>query len=276
MYSRKPIIAVLVALFAAAPLYAEPADNPDLYKAYFLEHACRDFAGARKLYQSAMRDSSALNKRAAKAGADRCRDHLAAENFATLMPPDAMAYFELSRPGEILEKLCAMLGLTTNDMQEILSKRPSADGKAPFHVPNQVAISPSVFEYLRGFGGAGVAVTNFDPEGDGKPSGVMVIHHGDVTLLKGLLETAFQFAPTAEKIAGLPTFGFECPEMGTLLGVLTECLLIVGTGRDLVEGVVARLSGDAPSLASREDLKDVMAQRAGATLFTYVDIQRAL
>src|SRR5262245_33909371 len=101
MNSRKSIVAAFAVLFAAIPLYAEPlndkrpsraesADNPDLYKAYFLEHACRDFAGARKLYQAAA-TGDALTQRAAKAGANRCRDHLAAQNFATLMPPEALA-----------------------------------------------------------------------------------------------------------------------------------------------------------------------------------------
>jgi len=276
MFSRRPAITLLILSILASPLLAVPPNNPDLFKAYFLEHESRDFAAARKLYQSALRSGSPEDKRAARAGADRCRDQLAAQNFATLMPPDATMYFELSRPGEIIEKLCGMLGLTTDDMQAILAQRPSAEAKSPFHIPSQVAISPSLFEYFRGFGGAGVALTSFDPEQGAPPTGVMVIHHGDVALMKGLLETAFQFAPTGEKIGDLPTFSFECPEMGKVSGVLTECLLVVGTGRELVEGAVARLTGDAPSLASRDDLKDVMNQRAGATLFAFADLQRVL
>ncbi|MEK6642615.1 MAG: hypothetical protein AABZ08_01800 [Planctomycetota bacterium] len=280
MFTRRPIAVVLilgiVASCLAGPAWAEtPA--AELYKAYFLERETRDYAAARKLYQSALRQDLAVEaKRSAKAGADRCRDHLAAQNFATLMPPDAVVYADISRPGEILEKLCGMLGLTTEDMQGILAQRPSAEAKGPINVPSQVAISPSVFEYLRAFGGAGIALTSFDPEGGKAPTGVMVIHHGDVALLKGLLETAFQFAPTAEKISDMPTFGSELPEVGKVCGVLTECLLIVGTGRDMVEGVVSRLAGDAPSLASRDDLQELMKQRTGATLFAFCDIQGVL
>ncbi|MBI5763751.1 MAG: hypothetical protein HZA51_09540 [Planctomycetes bacterium] len=279
MIARRTLIAVLsLSVFASAfAVVRAEAPSADLYKAYFLERESRDYVAARKLYQSALRqDLSADAKRAAKAGADRCRDHLAAQNFATLMPPDAVVYADITRPGEILEKLCGMLGLTTNDMQSILSQRPSAEAKGPIHVPSHVAISPAVFEYLRAFGGAGVALTNFDPEGGKAPTGVMVIHHGDVALLKGLLETAFQFAPTAEKIGDLPTFGAELPEVGKVCGVLTECLLVVGTGRDMVEGVVARLTSDAPSLASRDDLQELMKQRTGATLFAFCDIQGVL
>jgi hypothetical protein len=196
--------------------------------------------------------------------------------ISTLMPPDALAYVEINRPGEILEKLCDMLGLTTNDMRAVLADRPSAEDKAPFHVPNHVSISPAIFECLRAFGGAAFAVTSFDPSGDGKPSGLLAIHHGDATMLRGLLETAFQFAPIAEKVSDMPTFSFVCPKMGTITGVLTDGLLIVGTSRDLLQGAVARLTGDAPSLASREDLRDVMTQRTGSTLFAFCDIQGCL
>ena len=278
MASRRLIATLLsIALFAPiAALRAEPGDNPDLYKAYFLEHACRDYGEARNLYRAAASDASPLNRRAAQAGENRCRDQLAAQNMATLMPPDALAYLEINRPGEILEKLCDMLGLTTNDMRAILADRPSADDKSPFHIPNHVAISPALFECLRAFGGGAVGLTSFDPKGEAKPTGLLVIHHGDATLMRGLLETAFQFAPVAQKIADLPTFGYDCPKMGTITGVLTDGLLIVGTGRDLIEGAVSRLTSDAPSLASREDLREVMTQRTGATLFAFCDIQGCL
>ncbi|HUN82562.1 MAG TPA: hypothetical protein VMV81_13745 [Phycisphaerae bacterium] len=278
MASKRLIVALLtIAVFTpAAALRAEPGENPDLYKAYFLEKACRDYTGARELYHKAASDSSQLNRRAAIAGENRCRDELAAQNLATLMPPDALAYVELNRPGEILEKLCDMLGLTTNDMRAILAERPSASDNAPFHVPNHVAISPAIFECLRAFGGAAVGLTGFDHTGGARHSGLLVIHHGDATMLRGLLETAFQFSPTTEKIADMPTFGFECPKMGTITGVLTDGLLIIGTSRDLLQGAVARLTGDAPSLASREDLRDVMTQREGATLFAFADIQGCL
>jgi hypothetical protein len=232
-----PLLAILV--IGSAPLLAvaQSGNQSELYKAYYLEKEAKDYAAARALYDKVA--SSKANSEvaaSAKAGADRCRDQLAGQNFATLMPPDALAYFEISRPGQILEKLADMLGLTTKDMQQILANRPSKASSAPFHIPDQVAISPALFEVLGSFGGAGVALTNFDPNNGGPPSGVMVIHHGDATLLKGLLRDLFQFSPTAEKISDMPTFAVRRPDVGEITGVLTRSLLIVGTSRDLVEG----------------------------------------
>ncbi|HKQ48773.1 MAG TPA: hypothetical protein VJZ71_11945 [Phycisphaerae bacterium] len=267
-------------LIAATPTnaLAQSSNQPEFYKAYYLEKEAKDYAAARTLY------SKVVNARvsddvasAARAGADRCRDHLAAQNFASLMPPDALAYVEITRPGQIIEKLAEMLGLTTNDMQQVLSKRPSKASSAPFHVPEEVAISPALFEVLSSFGGAAFAMTNFDPNEGGPPSGLAVIHHGDAALLKGLLETFFQFSPVAEKIGDMPTFGFHCSKMGEITGVLTQSLLIVGTGRDLVEGAVKRLvNSDTPSLATRDDLSEVMTDRTGATIFAFCDLAAVL
>lgn len=280
MTSRIRFFAVAVAILPIAGLIpaarGEQADEPALFKAYYLEKEARDYAAARKIYESLKSDGASETQAAARAGAARCRDHIASENFATLMPPDSLAYVELSRPGQILEKLCGMLGIAGKDMQAILAKRPSGDSKAYVHVPGEFAISPALFEALNGFGGAAIAITNFNPDEDRPPTGVMVIHHGDVLLLKGLLETAFQFAPIAERVRDMPTFGAEI-EGVRITGVLTEALLVVGTERELVDGVIGRLvNSDSDSLATRKDLSEVMTQRRGATIFGYVDIQKAL
>jgi len=280
MSSKRRFLGLALAMLPMAgfiqPARGEAPESPALFKAYYLEKEARDFAGARKIYERLIADESAETRSAAKAGAGRCRDHLAAANFATLMPGDALAYAELTRPGEILEKLARMLGIAGEDVQALLDNRPSGDAKSVVHVPKKFCISPSLFAALNAFGGAAVAITGFDPQQDKPPTGVMVIHHGDVLLLKGLLETAFQFAPLAEKVRGFPTFGTEI-EGVRVIGVLTESLLVVGNERDLVDGVIGRLlSGESTSLATREDLGEVMAQRAGATIFAYVDIQAAI
>ena len=282
MITRRIIVAVAGCLIlcstVAGTVWAAAIDPPeDLYKAYYLEHEPKAYQAAKALYDKVAAGNYAVEIQIqAKTGADRCRDSLAAQNFATLMPPDALAYFELKRPGQIFEQLAGMLGLTGKDIHTLLAERPSAASTVPFHVPEEVTVSPALFQALSRFGGAAVAVTSFDPKG-GPPSGVMVVHHGDMALVKGLLETGFQFAPTAEMVAGMPTFGVQVPEMGRVTGVLTESLLIVGTGRDLVEGVVARLIGkETSSLAARKDLAEVVEARGDATLFVYVDIQAAL
>ncbi|MBN2563528.1 MAG: tetratricopeptide repeat protein [Phycisphaerae bacterium] len=272
------IATLLIATIGLVPSPAAALDQPDLHRAYYLEHAAKDFTTAKAIYDKLLdADIPAGTKQAARAGSDRCRDHLAAENFATLMPEDALLYVEIKRPGRIVEQFAEMLGLAGKNMQEILANRPNASSNMLFHIPQEIAISPAIFEELNRFGGAAVAITDFDPRSDGPPSGVLVLHHGDLAFLKGLLETAFQFAPTAEKIGGMPTFGAQVPDVGHVSGVLTESLLIVGTGDDLVEGVVNRLVGtNRASLATREDLTEITGKRGNETLFAFVDMQKAL
>lgn len=266
-----PIVVLMAPMLAAEAALPRGNAEATLYRAYYLEHAAKDYAAARALYVDVRSgDADAATKRAARIGAARCRDQLATRNFAALMPPETLAYFELNRPGEIIEKLAEMLGLTCDDMREVLAQRPSADSPAMIHIPDAFKISPALFEALAGFGGAAVAITEFDLEHNGPPSGVLVLHHGDVKMLKGLIETAFQITSTAEKIDNLPTFGYAVPQVGTITGVLTESLAIVGTRRDLVEGVVGRLKRpETPSLASRKDLAEAFGNRYGATFFAY-------
>ena len=249
-------LAVLFAL-SSGPLAVGAAvgEEEGLFKAYFLEHEEGEYSQAKALYDKVLASrASATVSRAARAGSARCRDHLAAEDFATLMPPDALVYVELNRPGDALEKLAEMLGLTAESMQELLAERPGTASQSMVRIPSEVAISPAIFDHFNQFGGAAIAITNIDFEG-GPPEGVLVLHHGDVNLMKGILETAFQFAPTAEKIADMPTFGIQAPEVGEVVGVLTESLLIVGTGRGEVEGAVGRLVGTRrESLCARAEL----------------------
>jgi len=276
------VVSVIVLLLAGAGVYLPPVsaaapEPPELYKAFFLEHAAKDYAGAKALYDRLLAtDLPRESKQAVRAGADRCRDQLAAKDFASLMPADALVYVELNRPGRLLEQLSAMLGIPAKDMQEVLAGRPSVEAGAPFHVPQEMAISPSLFEALEQFGGAAVALTRFDTQG-GPPSGVLVIHHGDMPMIKGLLETGFQFAPTAQKIAGMPTFAAQIPDGPKVCGVLTEGLLILGSGPDLVEGAANRLIGkDESCLGKRGDLAAVMKERGDTTLFAFADLQAIL
>lgn len=272
------VISAALPLFLVSGRAAAARPDADLHRAYFLEHQRKEYESAADLYRRVLgSDASGEVKRIARAGADRCRDQIAAKDFSRLMPADTLVYVELSRPGAIVEKLAGMVGLTTDDMHALLDERPNQSSRAMAHVPNRIAISPSIFECLRAFGGAAVAVTDFDPEEHRPPAGVLVVHHGDATLLKGLIETAFQFAPIAEKVRGMPTFGTSVPGVGNVTGVLTEGLFIAGTGRDLVEGVVARLIGSQDdALAARPDLAEINEQRKGATLFAYCNLKEVI
>lgn len=276
---RIRVFSVVLLLVVGAAVYPTPvlaamSEPPELYKAFYLEHAAKDHAAAKGLYDKLLGvDLPADLKRTVRAGADRCRDQLAARNFAGLMPADALAYVELNRPGKLFEQLAGMLGIPAKDMQEVLAARPGVESGVPFTIPQEMAISPALFEAFQQFGGAAVALTRFSQEG-GPPDGVLVVHHGDMPLAKGLLETLFQFAPTAEKIGGMPTFGAQIPDGPQVRGVLTQGLFIVGTSRDLVEGAVNRLVGkEKTSLAGRDDLAAVMEERGDATLFAFADLQ---
>lgn len=276
--SRSMSIVVLAGFMLAgmaAPLSAQSSNNPELYKAYYLERETQDFATARELYTKVLRaDVAAEVKRVARSGADRCRDAIAAQDFSRLMPADSLAYIELNRPGQFFEKLAAMVGLTTTDMQAVLAQRPSVDSQQMGYIPSRIAISPALFQYLAAFGGAAAAITDIDPDGNGPPAGVLVLHHGDAVLLKGLLETVFQFSPTAEKVRELPTFGANVPDAGRITGVLTESLFIVGTGKELVTGVVERLLGERDDgLGNRKELSELTEQRNGSTLFVYCNLE---
>ncbi|MCZ6697451.1 MAG: hypothetical protein O7D94_00795 [Planctomycetota bacterium] len=264
------VITILV--FPAAVL--ANADSA-LHEAYYTEKAAKDFSAAKKLYDKALKSGvQGADKAEALAGSARCRDRLAAEDFASIMPDDAVAYVEVRRPGALLGKLADMLGLRGKSIPDALSERPSTRSGALFHIPKQIVISPHIFEFFEGFGGAAVAITEIHE--DGPPEGVLAFHHGDTDLFRGVLETAFQFSPLAEKIRDLPTFSISY-EGVSATGVLTESLFIVGSSRELVEGAAGRLLGSGTSsLGSREDLAGLADRRSGATLFAYVDLQRAI
>ena len=273
---RSRLINLCVALCLASPVAAraDSRDDARLHKAFYLEKQSHDYAAARALYVEVGRGAEGDAAAQARRGAERCRDNLAAEDFGRLMPPETVFFAEVKRPGQILEKIAGMIGLTGDDMRAVLDKRPSVDAKSPVNIPQHIIISPSIFEALSSFGGISVGLTQFDPDSDSPPTGLLVLHHGDYAALKGTLETAFQFSPTAQKIGELPTFGAAIPDFGKVTGVLTEALLIVGNSRELVEGAVGRLLDESkPSLASREDRKELAEQRRNATVFAYCDLQ---
>lgn len=261
-------------LLAAGQAMAVAGPESVLHKAYYLEHEQKDFEAAKKLYDQII-DQKAGGEFAqvAVTGSARCRDALAARDFSRLMPEETLVYLELNRPGEIVAKLAGMLGLTSKPIGEALAARPSAASAVPFHIPSEFVVSPTLLEALSGFGGMAAALTEIDFDGGGPPRGVLVLHHGDVAMLKGALETAFQFAPTDEKIGGLPTFGTSVSPV-PVVGVLTESLLIVGTSRGQVEGVVERLiGGGKASLASQEGIAELIAGSRGATFFACANLR---
>jgi tetratricopeptide (TPR) repeat protein len=251
-----------VLLLAATPAaFAETAQQ-NFYQAFYLEKGLGDFAAAAKLYSVVARDGDAEAKfrRLARIHLAACREEIASSDFAALMPADAWAYVELNRPGDQLMSLLKQLGLLA-DPEEAAAEA----GK-------RVAVSPALVKELLGMRGAAAAITGFDPETE-IPTGVVVIHPGDLEVVRGLIETALPVGGTpVEPIGGYATYDVE----GEAFVTLTKRLVIASQQRSEIEGVIARLAGKGESLADNADLTEVLKDRADSLLFFCVNAKPVL
>lgn len=260
-----PLVQIVKTLFALVVVVV--AHNSALgdettssfFRAYYLETHDRDYAAAAKLYAEAIEDRSLTAEQRATATTRRaaCLEELASADLAALMPPAALAYVELSRPGERVLGLLKTLGLTaTGDPAEAVGRR--------------VVIGPELVRQLLGLRGAAAAVTGFDPFG-GKPTGVAVLHAGDVALLRGILETALPAATQASRpIEGCATYEAG----GEVYITLTHRLAIVSAQPGEIAAVIRRLRGqEKDSFATNADLREVLAERGDALLFFCANVK---
>ena len=236
-------MALVVATTAANTARAE-SGRDKFYRAHYLDHVEGDFAGAAKLYEAAARDGKldARLKTRAKTGLASCREALASGNLASLMPPEALVYAELRRPGNQLRSLLDQLGLlATGD-------------EGP-----KIAVSPKLISELVGIRGLAVAVTGFDPRAE-MPKGVAILDHGDLEVVRAMIETGLPAGgvPT-DPIGGFATYSIEDKALVTL----TNRLVVAATDRELIEGVVQRLAGDTKSsLASSGAIASAIPESA--------------
>lgn len=258
------LLAALALLASARPAFGQSADDL-FHRAYYLEHERADLEGALALYrEAATKGSAELRARAARA-ASALEEDLAAADFARLLPGDALAYFELSRPGERVEALLGQLGLL---LPEHGGDATTADACA-----RRYGVSPLLVRGLLGLRGAAVAITAVDPRG-GPPEGVAVLHPGHLDLLRGLVETALpNGAEPAEPIGGFATYRVE----GEVWVTLTERLVVASRERGLVAAVLERLAGRRDdSLAAQESLRPALELRGDDLLFFCVNAQPLL
>lgn len=240
---------VATALFAL-PL-ALTAQEDELHRAYFLHHEEGRLEEALKLYEdvaSNRRASTELRERARRLAAEVHED-LIASDLTRLVPGDPILYAACMDPGRKLNSLLDQLGLLTS---------------AHDAGTQQLGISPLLLEGALGLRGAALAVTDIDPSG-GPPEGVLILHAGDMKVVRGLIDTAVSMGgqPT-DAIEGHPTWTIE--EQGFL--TTTSRLVIVSGQRDQIEGVLARLDGDeSDSLASSGALDESLAVRDGLLSF---------
>jgi len=251
---------LLLLVLAVAPLVQAQSAESKFHRAYFLEHARGDLAAAAAIYDEVATDrrADAGLKAQARTRGQACQEELASADFAKLMPPNALAYVELSRPGGQLSRLLEMLGLLRED------------GSVVGDPEQRLAISPELIRELLGIRGVAAAVTGVDMANE-VPTGVAILHPGDIDMIRGLIETALPAGgQIVEPIEGYPTFNIE----GVVFVTLTQRLVIISTQPQEIEGVICRLKGeDTESLASNAELAEVMRQRDPSLLFFCVNFQ---
>ncbi|MEE8170018.1 MAG: hypothetical protein V3T70_05670 [Phycisphaerae bacterium] len=275
----------LVVLVGSAGVMAGEAESwpADYYRAHYLATVQDNPAEAATLYEKVYRNGklSAEQRDAVRRRLDAVQEQVVAQNLASLCPPNTVAYVEINQPGQFVERLTSMLGIETKDILPLLADRkPAGDinwdhlNPAAF-IPDEIAMSPALARWLGAFRGIALAMTGLQQVGehDMIGTGVLILNPGDADLMRGLLEMAAQFAPAAEPVGGYPAFQFP----HGVVGAMTERLVVVGMPRSEVEGVIERLkNGGKDSLAESEAYHTLAGKKHGATLFGFVDAQRAL
>ena len=255
---RVALAALVVFVAGAGDVVRSDPGESKFHEAYYLENAEGDWSGAAKLYEQVAGDRKASMTLRAEAAARlaACREEVACRDFARLMPPDALAYVELNHPGRQIEKLLDQLGLLA-DVNQVFEAG-----------QRRVAVSPTLLREGLGLGGVAVAITGFDPQAQ-QPSGVVVLHPGDLGVIRGLLETGLPAgANVVEPVGGYATFDVE----GEALVTLTSRLVIASTDRAEIEGVVKRLAGkNIESLADNPAMMDMIKGRGDALLTFFVN-----
>lgn len=254
--TRSLLIALtLVVATTGADTARAESGRDKFYRAHYLDHVEGDFAAASKLYEAAVKDRKldAQLKARAKTGLASCREALASGNLAALMPPDVLAYAELRRPGNQLKSLLDQLGLLGGV---------AGDGGT------KIAVSPKLISELIGIRGLAVALTGINPQAQ-MPKGVAILDHGDLEVVRALIETGLPAGgiPT-DPIGGFATYSIE----DKVLVTLTNRLIVAATDRDLIEGVVQRLTGETKtSLASSGAIEDSNGAGDDDLLFFFVN-----
>ena len=181
------------------------------------------------------------------------------------MSPDALAYIEITHPGEHVTRLLKMLGLVRAPEVEAGKTGGSALGNGLFF-PDDFTISPALVAELKKMGGIAAMLNGLDQHG--QPDGLVVLHPGSSDLLRGLLETAIQVLEPAEPIEGFKTY--RDPSQGWI--TVTSRLFLIARSREQLTAAVARLHDpQADSLGARQDFQACRQDRQRALLFAYVN-----
>ena len=267
-YGVSFMVAAFLACTAIPVAVAEENAAGHFQRGFYLQSHENDTAGAIAAYEKALADrdvSEALRDEATQRLA-QCREDLQTSDLAQLMPPDALAYVEISQPGQHVAQLAHLLGLLRNQATTQNSDHP---GGMPLgdeiFLPDNLALSPALVAELEKVRGVAAAVTSFDPHGP--PQGVVVLHPGDSDLIRGLIETGIQFLPPGKPIDGFQTYRVE----NEFWIAVTHRLLIASPSRNEVAASIARLNNaDADSLANDIRFVRLQDERQDSLAFVYV------
>lgn len=256
-------LAAVALAVAVVPVTAARAGSSDetFYQAYYLDRGAGDPAAAMPLYEKVIADRSVDERLRAEARSRlaACREELSTRDFARLMPPQTLAYFELNRPGEQISRLLDQLGLLRG-----------RDGRTE----QRIAISPELIQAVLGLRGAAVAVTGFDPVHQ-QPVGVAVLHPGELDIVRGLIETGVPIqGKPVEPVEGFATYQIE----GQAYVTLTQRLVVISNQPSLIQEVVRRINGQiSPSLADDPVIAPAIAARGDdALLFFCVNAKKVM
>ncbi|MEX2113150.1 MAG: hypothetical protein WD845_08190 [Pirellulales bacterium] len=239
-------------------------------RGFYLQTHEHDPAGAAAAYEQVVADTSAtqaLRDEAARRLA-QVREDVALVSFASLMPPDVMAFAELDQPGEHIERILKMVGLVRGP-GEAAPTGPGVPLGNGLVLPADFTVSPALVGELKKLRGAAVGVTSIDDHG--MPAGLAVIHPGDCDLLRGAIETAVQVLEPGEPIEGFKTY--RIPDFGWVM--LTARLVVASDSREQLTAAVARLRDPASdSLAKRPEFQRVYKEIGQPCIFAFVDGQQ--
>ncbi len=246
---------LVVTALTFAPAGAE-TDQAAFYRAYYLEHAEHRHAEAEEIYAEIARSADGALRTAARARRDSMREERLGSDLARLMPPNALAYVELNQPGNQAERLLRQLGLLADEGQQ--------------RDAGELAISPALVRAVAGLKGIAGAITGIDPANE-TVAGVLVLHPGDLELVRGLLETALPVAADpVDEIDGYTTYNIE----GEVFVTLTHRLVIVSPQQHEIAGVIERLGdADAESLANSPHMQPLLARRQGGLVYFAVNFE---
>ena len=250
----------------------------EFYRAFYLHHEQGDLKKAAAAYQKALRlGINQETRETIKDNLQSLQEDLNAANFARLMPADSLGYLEISDPGQHLEEVARMMGVTGRTFEP--NHKPTRINLDGIAISSDFQVSPALLREIKKFRGLAVSISNISPQ-DGKPIGVAVIHPGDSDLLTGLVETGIQLVPATESVRGFPTFQIE----REVWIVKTKRLIFASTSKTEIENSISRLqnsnnannANNADSLASHDAFQEAKKRHQDSVLFAFADPKVAL